>query len=87
MMKKCKWRNLYIGEIKISNPEEEIIYNVPKNDKIIEALVEIYKKKSEAPDDINEDEDDSTEPVIISANEAWKLSMLFYCNKKILKNN
>ena len=44
-MKKCKWRNLYIGEIKISNPEEEIIYNVPKNDKIIEALVEIYKKK------------------------------------------
>ena len=47
MMKKFKWRNLYIGEIKISNPEEEIIYNVPKNDKIIEALVEIYKKKNQ----------------------------------------
>ena len=55
--------------------------------KLLKHLLKYIKKKSEAPDDINEDEDDSTEPVIISANEAWKLSMLFYCNKKILKNN
>ena len=56
----------------LSNPEEEIIYNVPENDKIIEALVEIYKKQPEAPADINEEEEDSTETVIISANEASK---------------
>ena len=28
----------------LSNPEEEIIYEVPENDKIIEKLIEIYKK-------------------------------------------
>ena len=56
----------------LSNPEEEIIYEVPEDDKIIEELIEIYKKQPEAPADINEEEDDSTEPVIISANEASK---------------
>jgi hypothetical protein len=56
----------------LSNPEEEIIYEAPEDDKIIEELIEIYKKKPEVPADINEDEDDSTEPVIISANEASK---------------
>ena len=56
----------------LSNPEEEIIYEVPENDKIIEKLIEIYKKQPEAPADINEEEDDSTEPVIISANETSK---------------
>ena len=56
----------------LSNPEEGIIYEVPENDKIIEKLIEVYKKQPEAPANINEEEDDSTEPVVISANEASK---------------
>ena len=54
-------------------PEEEIIYEV-LDDKIIEELVEVYKKQPEAPTDNNdnEEEDDSTEPEIINANEALK---------------
>ena len=57
----------------LSNPEEEIIYEV-LDDKIIEELVEIYKKQPEASTDNgnNEEEDDSTEPEIISTNEASK---------------
>ena len=55
----------------LNNPEEEKIYEVPDDDKLIEGLVEVYKKWLEVPIDNNED-DDSIGPVIISADEASK---------------
>jgi len=58
----------------LNNPEEGMVYEVPDNDdKIIEGLVEIFKKQLEVPiEDIEDDKDDSIEPVVISASEASK---------------
>lgn len=61
----------------LNNPEEEKIYEVLDDDKLIEGLVEVYKKQPEVPIDNNED-DDSIEPVIISANEASKSLEIVY---------
>ena len=61
----------------LNNPEEEKIYEVLDDDKLIEGLVEVYKKQLEVPIDNNED-DDSIEPVIISANEASKSLEIVY---------
>ncbi|CAG8831331.1 9083_t:CDS:1, partial [Racocetra persica] len=40
------------------------IYEVSDNDKIIEELVELYKKLLEVQDNNYKDDDDSTEPLI-----------------------
>ena len=61
----------------LNNPEEEKIYEVLDDDKLIEGLVEVYKKQPEVPIDNNED-GDSIEPVIISANEASKSLEIVY---------
>lgn len=49
-------------------PDEEVVYEVPEDDKIISELVDIFKKKSH-PEDFDET-DDSIETPIISANVA-----------------
>jgi len=61
----------------LNNPEEEKIYEVLDDDKLIEWLVEVYKKQPEVPIDNNED-DDSIGPVIISADEASKSLQIIY---------
>ena len=47
----------------LNNPEEEMVYEVPDDDdKIIEGLVEIFKKQPEVSiEDIEDDKDDSIE--------------------------
>ena len=64
----------------LNNPEEEMVYEVPDDDdKIIEGLVEIFKKQPEVSiEDIEDDKDDSIEPVVISANEASKSLKIVY---------
>lgn len=57
----------------LNNSEEEVVYEVPDDDnEIIEGLVEIFKKQSEVPEDIEDDKDDSIEPVVINVDEALK---------------
>ena len=58
----------------LNNSEEEIVYEVSDDDnEIIECLVEIFKKQPEAvTEDVEDDKDDSIEPVIISVDEASK---------------
>lgn len=53
-------------------PEEDIIYEIPKDDRIITELIEIFKKKSnDNTDALDEDEmDDSVEVATISTNVA-----------------
>jgi len=71
----------------LNNPEENSVYEVPDDNNIIEALVEMYKQQPEIDtNDFEDEEDDSVEQVLISASEAWKLSVHFYYNKKILVN-
>ena len=55
----------------LNNPEEKSVYEVPDDDNIIEALVEMYKQQPEI--DTNDfEEDDSVEQVLISTSEASK---------------
>jgi hypothetical protein len=55
----------------LNNPEEESVYEVPDDDNIIEALVEMYKQQPEV--DTNDfEEDDSVEQILVSASEASK---------------
>lgn len=61
----------------LNNPEEEKIYEVLDDNKLIEGLVEVYKKRPEVPIDNNED-DYSIKPVIISADEASKSLEIVY---------
>jgi hypothetical protein len=54
-------------------PEENIVYEVPEDDKIIEELAEIYKKRMDIPSDgFVDDDDDSNEQPIIRSKEALK---------------
>ena len=56
----------------LNNPEENSVYEVPDDNNIIEALVEMYKQQPEIDTNDFEDEDDSVEQVLISASEASK---------------
>ena len=59
----------------LSNPEEREVYVIP-NDK---ELVELYRTQSDLPTNSNNEEaDDSTEPEIISVNEASKSLEVVY---------
>jgi transposase len=55
----------------LNNPEEETVYEVPDDNNIIEALVEMYKQQPEVYID-DFDEDDSAEQVLVSSSEALK---------------
>jgi len=55
----------------LNNPEEQEVYVIPDNNE----LVELYRKQSDLPyltNSNSEETDDSTEPEIISINEASK---------------
>ena len=57
----------------LNNPEENSVYEVPDDNNIIEALVEMYKQQPEIDtNDFEDEEDDSVEQVLISASEASK---------------
>ena len=53
-------------------PEENIVYEVPEDNKIIEELAEIYKNNMNIPDDDFDEDDDSNEQPTISHEEALK---------------
>lgn len=53
-------------------PEENIVYEVPQDDKIIEELAEIYKKEMNVPADDFDDDDDSIERPMVDSKEALK---------------
>jgi hypothetical protein len=55
----------------LNNPEEEVIYEIPEDDRIVEMVVEMYKQQTEV--ESNSDEaDDSVEQVLIDVSEASK---------------
>jgi hypothetical protein len=58
----------------LNNPEEEIVYEIPEDDKIVEIIVEMYKQQMEvgSNNDEGDEEDDSVEQVLISTSEASK---------------
>ncbi|CAG8678286.1 5296_t:CDS:1, partial [Cetraspora pellucida] len=77
----------------LNNPNEKITYEAPNDDEIIQKIIELYKKIPKEQIESDEDVDDSTEPLIISASDASKGLEIGFSflqqqedSKKLLKN-
>ncbi|CAG8735048.1 1866_t:CDS:1, partial [Cetraspora pellucida] len=64
--------NMMSAEKFLNNSNEKITYEAPNDDKIIQKIIELYKKTPEEQIESDEDVDDSTESLIISASNASK---------------
>ncbi|CAG8715674.1 5091_t:CDS:1, partial [Dentiscutata heterogama] len=64
--------NPMLAEEFLNHLQKKIIYEVSDDDKIIEELVELYKKLLEVQDNNYDKDDDSTEPLIINIQDALR---------------